>query len=159
MSTLEDRLAGNNSSVPWIPQPDKAKSYGKDCNSDDTLIGVVVDHFTRTNFNQDGLIDVIVLQLDDGSEVAIHCSATVLANQMRSARPQYGDRIGVKYLGTRTGSGPKPYHDFKVVTERQSGGAIRWAGEPDPVADYVDSKPVRHEEGTAAVQDDDGIPF
>lgn len=165
MSTLEDRLAGNSSSVPWIPQADKAASYrvgGKDCNSDEMLIGVVVDHFTRPNFNGDGKIDVIVLNLDGGKgEVAIHCSATVLANQMRSASPAFGERIGVKYLGVRTGSGPKPYHDFKVVSDRQQGGRIHWAGEPDEVADYVEpERQVRHEpDAPAPVAGEDDIPF
>jgi hypothetical protein len=34
MSTLEDRLAGNSNSVPWIPDTAKAQKYrdgGKDC--------------------------------------------------------------------------------------------------------------------------------
>lgn len=166
MSNLEDRLQGPGS-VPWIPDAQKAASYraqGKDCNSDETLIGVVVDHFTRDNFNGDGKIDVIVLALDGGGEVAIHCSATVLANQMRSAAPAFGERIGVKYLGVRTGSGPKPYHDFKVVTDRRQGGQIHWAGQPDPVADYVDPprQEIRHEptpQGSAMLDDGSDIPF
>lgn len=166
MSTLEDRLQGNSSSVPWIPQAEKAEKYragGKDCNSDEMLIGTVVDHFTRDNFNGDGKIDVIVL-LTDAGEVAIHCGPTVLANQMRSAAPAFGEKIGVKYLGERTGSGPKPYHDYRVVTDRSKGGRIHWAGEPEEVADYVEPAPVRHEFQPAASSQnasdgDDGIPF
>ncbi len=168
MSTLEDRLSGNSSSVPWIPDATKASKYragGKDCNSDTTLIGTVVDHFTRDNFNGDGLIDVIVLQLADNSEVAIHCGPTVLANQMVSARPQFGERIGVKYLGIVSRTGSPDYHDYKVVTDRKAGGAIRWAGDPDPVADYADPAAppepvatVRHD-ATATPAGDDDIPF
>jgi hypothetical protein len=161
MSTLEDRLQGS-SSIPWIPQADKAtkfRSGGKDCNSDETLIGVVVDHFTRDNFNGDGKIDVIVLATDKG-EVAIHCGPTVLANQMRSAAPAFGEKIGVKYLGIVSRSGSPDYHDYRVVTDRSKGGQIHWAGEPDEVADYVDPpKPeVRHEAGSPVTGDDD-IPF
>lgn len=165
MSTLEERLAGNSSSIPWIPDSAKAAKYradGKDCNDSQTLIGTVVDHFTRDNFNGDGLIDVIVLSLDDHSEVAIHCGPTVLANQMRSARPQFGEKIGVKYMGKVSRQGASDYHDYKVVTDRKAGGAIRWAGEPDSVADYVepDKPEVRHDStATAPVADDDGIPF
>ena len=166
MSTLEDRLQGN-SSVPWIPQADKAERFradGKDCNSDETLIGVVVDHFTRDNFNGDGKIDVIVLSTDTG-EVAIHCGPTVLANQMRSAAPVFGEKIGVKYLGVRAGKGGgKDYHDYRVVTDRSKGGAIHWAGEPDEVASYVDpARPAAPEFQTptagGTAPDDDGIPF
>ena len=168
MSTLEQRLQGSTS-IPWIPQRDKAdkfRSGGKDCNSDEVLIGTVVDHFTRDNFQQDGgKIDVVVLALDAGGEVAIHCSATVLANQMRSAAPAFGERIGVKYLGTRKSAGGAEYHDYHVITERKAGGPIHWAGEPDPIADYVEPAPVRHEyqapadtAGGNAVDESD-IPF
>jgi len=165
VSTLEQRLQGSTS-IPWIPQPDKAAKYrsgGKDCNSDEVLIGTVVDHFTRDNFNGDGKIDVVVLALDAGGEVAIHCSATVLANQMRSAAPAFGEKIGVKYLGVVSRQGQADYHDFRVVTDRSKGGRIHWAGEPDPVADYVE--PVRHEYQAPADTaggsgiDGDEIPF
>lgn len=169
MSSLEDRLAGNTSSVPWIPDAAKAAAYrakGKDCNDSLTLIGTVVDHFTRDNFNGDGLIDVIVLQLDDHSEVAIHCGPTVLANQMKSARPQFGERIGVKYIGVISRQGSPDYHDYKVVTDRKAGGQIRWAGDPDPVADHVDpakaaepTQPAVRHEATSVVDSDDDIPF
>lgn len=162
MSTLEDRLQGS-SSIPWIPQIDKATKFrndGKDCNSDETLIGVVVDHFTRDNFNGDGKIDVIVLATDKG-EVAIHCGPTVLANQMRSAAPAFGEKIGVKYLGTVSRSGSPDYHDYRVVTDRSKGGQIHWAGEPDEVADYVEpqKQEVRHEADFPAADDSDSIPF
>ena len=167
MSTLEERLAGNTSSIPWIPDPAKAEKYrgeGKDCNSDDTLIGVVVDHFTRSNFRGDGLIDVIVLALDGGGEVAVHCGPTVLASQMLAARPEFGDRIGVKYLGERSGrGGGASYIDSRVVTDRKAGGQIRWAGGSDEGASYVEpaKQEVRHEStaGGTSSQDDDGIPF
>lgn len=166
MSTLEQRLQGN-SSLPWIPDGTKAAKFradGRDCNSDEQLIGEVVDHFTRDNWAGTGKIDVVVLALDAGGEVAIHCSATVLANQMRSAAPAFGERIGVKYLGTRKSAGGTEYHDYHVITERKAGGTIHWAGEPDPVADYVE--PVRHEyqapadtAGGNAVDADSDIPF
>ena len=167
MSTLEQRLQGSTS-IPWIPQADKAAKFrndGKDCNSDEVLIGTVVDHFTRDNFRGDGKIDVVVLALDGGGEVAIHCGPTVLANQMRSAAPAFGERIGVKYLGERKGASGADYHDYRVVTERKSGGTIHWAGAPDEVADYVDPAPVRHEYQAPADTaggsdlDSDSIPF
>ena len=167
MSTLEQRMQGG-SSIPWIPQLDKAAKFraeGKDCNSDELLIGKVVDHFTRDNFNGDGKIDVVVLELDNGERVAVHCSATVLAGQMRDASPSFMDRIGVKYLGVVSRQGQADYHGFLVNTDRSKGGRIHWAGEPDPVADYVEPAPVRHEyqapadtAGGNAVDESD-IPF
>jgi hypothetical protein len=118
------------------------------------------DHFTRDNFNGDGKIDVIVLATDKG-EVAIHCGPTVLANQMRSAAPAFGEKIGVKYLGTVSRSGSPDYHDYRVVTDRSKGGQIHWAGEPDEVADYVEpqKQEVRHEAGASPVSDESDIPF
>ena len=167
-STLEQRLQGN-SSLPWIPDAAKAAKFradGRDCISDETVIGVVVDHFTRDNFRGDGKIDVVVLALDAGGEVAIHCGPTVLANQMKSAAPAFGEKIGVKYLGERKGSSGSDYHDYRVVTERKSGGTIHWAGSPDEVADYVEPAPVRHEyqapadtAGGSGLADLSDIPF
>lgn len=164
MSTLEERLAGNTS-VPWIPDQAKAEKFragGKDCNSDDTLIGTVVDHFTRDNFNGDGKIDVIVLALDKGGEVAIHCGPTVLANQMRSAAPVFGEKIGVKYNGVVSRQGSPDYHDYRVVTDRAKGGQIHWAGGSDEVADYVEpqKQEPRHETSASAPDPSlDDIPF
>jgi hypothetical protein len=169
MSTLEDRLAGNSNSVPWIPDAAKAQKYradGKDCNSDQTLIGTVVDHFTRDNFQGDGLIDVVVLALDGAGEVAIHCGPTVLANQMRSAAPAYGEKIGVKYLGLIQRPGKADYIDYKVVTDRIPGGQIRWAGDGGDVESYVAPQAppaaaeVRHESAPAGYEhSDDDVPF
>lgn len=166
MSTIEERLAGNSSSIPWIPDPAKAQKYregGKDCNSDLMLIGVVVDHFTRDNFQGDGLIDVVVLAVDGGGEVAVHCGPTVLANQMRSAAPGYGEKIGVKYNGIVQRPGKADYHDYRVVTDRRSGGQIAWAGDGGDVESYVAPEQpaeVRHEAASAGGSPpDDDIPF
>lgn len=160
MSTLEDRLQGS-SSIPWIPDAADAAKFrkdGRECNSDEMVIGVVVDHFTRPNFRQDGLIDVIVLATDKG-EVAIHCQATVLANQMRSAAPAFGDTIGAKYLGERKSGSGTTYKDYRVVTERRAGGQIHWAGQGDPIAEPTPDKPEYQTPAVGGNQTEEDIPF
>jgi len=169
---LEDRLEGAGA-VPWIPDPAKAEKYGKEFNGTNPLIGVFVDHYRRENFRQDGFYDVVVLMVEGVGEVAVHCQATVLANQMHEARPVFGERVGVKYLGERVSAGGTAYSDYKVKVDRQRGGQVQWADAPEPppapVADPAPqvaaapaaaaASPVSGQDAQAPHYDYDGIPF
>lgn len=129
MSTLEERLQGG-SSQPWIADAAKAakwRSEGRDCYSEQVVVGKAIDHFTRTNFNGDGVYDVVVLEVEGVGEVAIHCGPTVLANQMTAARPKPGERVGVAYKGLVQRAGQPDYHAYVVKVERELGGDFAWA--------------------------------
>lgn len=166
MSTLEERLAGG-ARKPWIPNPERAAKYDGDSVQNNPLIGVFVDHETRTNFNQDGEYDVVVLEVDGVGEVAVHCQSTVLANQMHRARPVFGERVGVQYLGEVERQGAPNYSNYVVRVDRaMNGGAVRWADSgydtepaaPPPPPAAVAS-PVSNQFIPQASASDDDIPF
>jgi hypothetical protein len=166
MSTLEERLAGG-ARKPWIPNPDRAAKYDGDSVQNNPLIGIFVDHETRTNFNQDGEYDVVVLEVEGVGEVAVHCQSTVLANQMHRARPVFGERVGVQYLGEVERQGAPNYSNYVVRVDRaMNGGAVRWAdspSDPDPVPaappPAAVASPVANSGATSAAMADDEIPF
>lgn len=174
MSTLEERLQGG-SSVPWIADAAKAakwRSEGRDCYSEPVVVGIAIDHFTRTNFNGDGVYDVVVLEVEGVGEVAIHCGPTVLANQMSAARPKPGEKVGVAYKGLVQRAGQPDYHAYVVKVERELGGDFAWAdgGEeqsfqpepkPEPVAATTTFPSAGQVVGGSGgyEQDDSGIPF
>jgi len=155
VSTLEDRLNGSGG-VPWIPDPSKAEKYDKDSCGLNPLIGTAVDHYRRQNFMGDGEYDVLVLSVADVGDVAVHCQPTVLANEMRSARPRPGEKVGVKWLGERQGAN-RSYAAYKVVVERAAGGDFNWGDSAEPEARQEwssDSPP-----SLRAEHSDDEIPF
>lgn len=163
MSTLEERLQGG-SSMPWIPQQDKAAKYDNPSYNEQVVIGIAVDHFTRPNFNDDGEYDVVVLNVEGVGDVAIHCQSTVLANQMHAARPVPGERVGVAYKGERTGARGVAYHDYVVKVDRERGGSFAWAdgrtdSVPVPEADIVTVYQQPTAAPTGGYEQDDDIPF
>jgi hypothetical protein len=164
MSSIEERLAGETTAIPWIPDPAKAAKYGKDFNGDNPLIGIAVNHFRRANFRNDGEYDVLVLRLADNSEVAVHCQATVLSNEVRGARPRAGEKVGIKYLGMIQGANQE-YAAYKVEVEREEGGEFNWGASSDGGFEEPRQRPEPQQQ--AAPQDterppaptDDDIPF
>jgi hypothetical protein len=160
MTTLEDRLSGSGG-IPWIPDPEKAEKFdGVSCQRN-PLIGIAVDHYRRANFMGDGEYDVLVLSVDEVGDVAIHCQPTVLANEMRHARPKPGERVGVKWLGERQGTS-RSYTAYKVVIERETGTDFNWGPESQApiVAPPVQSYQTEQEPPRRQVdQDDSSIPF
>jgi hypothetical protein len=133
-TSLEDRLNGATA-MPWIPDPAKAEKYEHDSCNLNPLIGIAVDHYRRPNFMGDAEYDVLVLNVEGVGDVAVHCQPTVLANEMHQSKPRPGERVGVKWLGEKTGAN-RTYTAYKVVVERGPGGTFSWtdSGEPEPVA-------------------------
>lgn len=158
MSTIEDRLNGPGA-MPWIPDAENAKKWlaggdDRNCYTENPVIGIAVDHYVReTDY---GPYDVLVLNVPEIGDVAIHCRGTVLQNEMNSARPRAGERVGVKLTGEGEGSRGK-YPIYKVVVEREKAGEFNWgnatpAPEPQPAS--------QAQSATTSVADtDDDIPF
>lgn len=173
MSSIRERLQGG-SAIPWIPDPEAAAKYDKDSCSENPLVGIAVDHYRRTNFNGDGEYDVVVLTCDINgkkTDVAIHCQPTVLADQMRKARPRGGEEVGVVYNGKKPGTRGNDYGDYRVVVEREASGDFSWsAGEEREVEVYDNHSservtvPAARQHPVAQhpeqhLQADDDIPF
>lgn len=159
MSSIEERLNGARPQV-WIPDPAKAKDWlkgGDDrtCYQENPVIGTAVDLYQRES--DFGKYDVLVLNVADVGDVAVHCRGTVLQREMAEARPAYGERVGVQWTGENTGA-RGTYPTFKVVVEREAGKSFRWTDEPaevDPPAPSFG----RTESAPVATVDDDDIPF
>ena len=134
---VAERLQGGGE-IPWIPDPANAEKYGKPCCQINPLIGVAVGHSRRTNFRQDGEYDVVILNVKGVGDVAVHCQATVLGNQMREARPKGGEEVGVQYLGLVKSASGTEYQNYKVVVDREVGGEFAWADEEErPTSHHV----------------------
>jgi hypothetical protein len=57
-----------------------------------------------------GTYPIVFVLPDDEDPIALHCFHTVLENEMRSQRPERGDRLYVKYLGPKDDwKGPKGF--------------------------------------------------
>lgn len=160
-SSLEDRLNSDTVAIPWIPDPEKAAKYDKESCALNPLIGTAVDHFRRTNFRGDGEYDVVVLNVEGVGDVAVHCQATVLSNEMRDARPRPGEKVGVRWLGMVQGTNQE-YAAYKVIVERDSAGGFNWGVSSDG---GLDDQPEAQREQRAPLADgpppptDDDIPF
>lgn len=145
MSTIEERLNGAGA-APWIPNPENAEKWlagGEDrtCYRENPVIGTAVDHFSRdTDY---GTYDVLVLNVEGVGDVAVHCRGAVLTNEMLSARPRYGERVGVKLTGEGEGKMGK-YPVYKVVVEREQGGEFGWSDAP-PQREEIPSRQVNEE--------------
>jgi hypothetical protein len=149
--TIEDRL--DAVSEPWKPEVG------------DRLVGTVASVDERTN--EWGTYPLIVIETDNGNEITVHGSRTVLRNEFARLRPMVGERIGIKYLGKIDRAGGASYEGYKVVLDRAtppdwdkialeaSADAIRDGIEPadTATATAADTDPVP---GTGT---DDGIPF
>lgn len=160
-------------SLPWIPDEAKRLKYeekDKIAIGENPIEGVVSGHSTRDNFAKTGKYNVVTITTDDGREIAIHCQPTVLARQMLDARPKYGERITVAFLGVVQGANfATPYANYSVKVHREAGGEIAWAGAtPDePVHVAYQEQPAAQTPAPAqeaapapsATAEDDDIPF
>ena len=133
---VAERLQGGGE-IPWIPDPAQAEKYAKPCCQLNPLIGIAVGHSRRTNFRQDGQYDVLLLNVQGVGDVAVHCQATVLGNQMREARPKAGEEVGVQYLGLVMSASGTQYQNYKVVVDREVGGEFAWADEEERTSHQV----------------------
>ncbi len=98
----------------------------------DSLIGTVAEVSTRDS-DYGGEYPVVVIETEDGREIAIHAFHTVLKNELARLRPREGDKLGVKCHGRDGGE----YEKYRVLLERaepEEAPAPDWTGmaEPDP---------------------------
>lgn len=160
MSSIEERLAGTGAQ-PWIPDPAKATGWlsgGDDrtCYQENPVIGTAVDLYQREN--DFGKYDVLVLNVPDVGDVAVHCRGAVLQREMKEARPDFGERVGVEWTGEKTGA-RGTYPTFKVVVERAAGKSFRWTDDPDEV-EAPDPRGLRTQQvAPVATVGEDDIPF
>jgi hypothetical protein len=106
MPTLHDRLARDPQG--WRPQPG------------DSLVGTLIDVEERES-DYGGVYPMLIIETDDGDEVAVHCFHTVLKNEVARQKPASGDRIGIRYKGR---VGDAKYESYRVVVEKANGETV-----------------------------------
>jgi hypothetical protein len=143
--TLQDRL--DASAEAWRPNPG------------DKLIGTVVDVDLRASDYGDPY-PIVTVQRDDGTEAAFHGFHTVARRELAKKQPQFGDQIGIKYVGK--GEPAKPGMSgaelYKIVVEHDDAPAVDWsqiASTEDTDAEQAATR----EQPAAASQPDADIPF
>jgi hypothetical protein len=99
VKSLAERL--DSTAEGWKPSPG------------DKLIGTVVEVDERTSHY--GAYPLVVVETDDGDEVAVHGFHTVLKNELARKRPAPGDLLGIVYQGRDT---ERNYEKYRVVLER-----------------------------------------
>jgi hypothetical protein len=142
------------------------------------------DHAKAWRFDQDGAMivgevvgfgeydagwspyPIVTLRLADGNERAVHCQREVLSRELARARPQIGERLGIKWLGQPDG---KKYHRYVVRVDRPEGTTFDWGRyvegaaveEAAPVRTAPTSVPADGDPGPQppAFGGDDDIPF
>lgn len=108
MSSITDRL--EKDVAAWRPDPE------------DKLVGTVVEVDERVS--DYGPYPLLIVETEDGDEVAVHAFHTVLKNELARKRPQPGDTIGIVYRGKDEDRG---YERYRVVLDRvQATAGIDW---------------------------------
>ncbi len=120
--------------ISWVPGHADSEQYV----TDDVVIGSLVDlQEFPDNFNDGQLVRVYVLELqDDGRRVGVWANRTVLRNEIEKLKPQWGELIGIKYLGEQEPKGGgKPFHAYTVRVKRDIQDRVPIAyGDDVPVA-------------------------
>jgi len=103
-----------------------------------------------------GAYPIVNLQLADGTERAVHCQREVLSRELAKARPQVGERIGIKWLGQPEG---KKYHRYVVRIDRPDGATLDWSRYAEGVSEDDVSVPVEAQSSLRDSAADESIPF
>jgi len=120
MGLLDDLKAGSaeaeNSSADFAPawrwdQPG------------DGVEGIVVSVTSRTHENHPDGYPIVTIRQANGEDIAIHCMAYVLKNEITERRPRPGDEFAVVFDGKKNSAGGRSYNAFRVAT-RNGGGAV-----------------------------------
>lgn len=113
---------------PWDPEPGERVS------------GTVVEiDECQSSFGPDAY-PVVTIKTEDGDFVSIYCSRSVLLGQMQRARPQIGDRIGVRFDGKKMSKSGNSYFAYRVVNATKRKSSYQWdqAGTDDDVEEAAD---------------------
>ena len=167
MSTIEQRLEQDRDWISWVPGGD-AEKY----DTRNPLVGTLVDRTVVTG-GQYGDSTVMILETDDGTRIGVWLNRTVLKNEVREQAPQWGEKVGIKYLGEiAPAGGGANYHSYKVAVDRPIAdrAPIAWGDSGDGAGDsgparVVYGDPSQTQEmgaaptAKAATPGDDDIPF
>jgi hypothetical protein len=94
----------------------------------DVLVGTIVNLGTFTG--DYGTSRTVTVDPEDGTtesgsaltekeSLIFYASASVAANELEAAGPKIGDRIGIKYHGTRPGKSGNDYKLYRIAVEHR----------------------------------------
>jgi len=117
VKSLQDRLQAKTES--WKPKPG------------DTLIGTLLEITERES--EYGVYPLLIIETEDGDEVAVHGFHTVLKNELGRQAPVVGDQIGIIYHGKDE---DRKYEKYRVVLDRVRSETkpVDWKGYADDTA-------------------------
>ena len=82
----------------------------------DELVGELIE--TDTRQAEHGDYPVLTFQTDDDARVAVHAFHSVLRNGLAKLSPQVGDRVVIRYLGTKISrSTGRTFHAYRVSSD------------------------------------------
>lgn len=166
MSSFLERLEQDRDWISWVPGGDAEKYH-----TPDLLVGKLVD---GTELDGDyGKTKIAILETEDGTRVGVWLNRTVLRNEFTQANPQWGETVGIKYLGEQLKKGGNPdkktdhFQGYRVKVDRgiDNRPAANWGD--SEVADVGVNLPVATQVPVAAASEpvaerapaDDDIPF
>lgn len=171
MSSFSEQMEQERSWISWVPGGDGEKYY-----TEDLVIGRLVDMAEQEG--EFGLVKIIVLEMEDGKRIGVWLSRMVLKNEVTAARPQWGERVGIRYLGKQLKKGGDAskardhYESYRVKVDRplENREKIAWGGAdtapsdsaPDPEqvhTVYGDTPAPATAADFQAPPGDDDIPF
>jgi len=114
----------------------------------DGVEGIVVAVSSRVHDNHPDGYPIVTIRQADGTDIAVHCMATVLKNEVTDKRPRVGDEFAVVFDGQKTSGGGRKYNAFRIAmqpgkgevppaapkTQEQNAGA-GWARKQEPTTD------------------------
>lgn len=90
----------------------------------DGVEGIVVTVTSRVHDNHPEGYPIVTIRQANGEDIAVHCMATVLKNEVNERRPRAGDEFAVVFDGKKTSGAGRAYNAFRVGHRAAQGGAI-----------------------------------
>lgn len=100
----------------------------------DGVEGIVVAVSSRTHDNHPDGYPIVTLRQPNGEDIAVHCMATVLKQEVNERRPRAGDEFAVVFDGKKNSSGGRSYNAFRVAHKPGGTGAPVPPAAPKPTA-------------------------
>jgi hypothetical protein len=95
----------------------------------DTLAGPILALETRHTEPRPGKVvpcPVVIVEAD-GKARSFWGFHTVARSQLAALKPQVGDYIAIRYLGTVNGGSGQSYVNYKIIVDRDDGGTYDWS--------------------------------
>ena len=76
---------------------------------------------SRVHDNHPDGYPIVTIRQENGEDIAVHCMATVLKNEVNERRPRPGDEFAVVFDGKKNSAGGRAYNAFRIATRNGNG--------------------------------------